>query len=305
MCFLGFEITLSSGSLCSTRLITSMDSGSGTSDTKDLSVNETKPANKEGSSSSEEDASSRVQPIISVGLGGQSETPRVWVRWLPDEGRMRIRLHCAEYNRNGNLLLMNRRIDECLSSTLTRMISNFTKKPKCSKRKRSSNTDQQQESEDEGPTILLTNPNGYEVSPDLHNCHAWAQGNILVIKDTRYIIEVNPPSVTEMSVPSCLLSGLRIHPTLSFEFAHPKSTKYSWKRIFDDGQEERVGKRSHYTPTENDIGCKLKLEVTPGFGERLGEMVKLVSTAVVQKGPEHCPYKDRQKLLHGHYSSSR
>ena len=64
-----------------------------------------------------------------------------------------------------------------------------------------------------------------------------------------------------------------------------------------------VGRGRLYVPTQQDIGCSLKLVCVPSDGERDGEEIETISSSEVIAGPEFCPFEKRHeytKNLSGH-----
>ena len=120
-------------------------------------------------------------------------------------------------NFGGNAHNLLRPKDEPLGKTMKRICLSATKTKK--KGKQPKVKKQRLENKPVNPPIeahlYFGTKSVAEVPPDTPNSLAWVEGNVFVIGDTRYTISVNPPKVISLSVPSCLMSGHPIVPTVN------------------------------------------------------------------------------------------
>lgn len=236
---------------------------------------------------------------------------RVWIRCLPNDTQLVGKLTypiVTEENTSvrGNVVQMNRYVTERLSKTLTRLSANIQRKiDKPKGRKRKSNDDQEPTADAKEINIKLFGPDGGEINGDLHNCHAWSQGSILVINDCRYIVELNPPSVVSLTLPKTLLSGFSVYPYVTLEFTSSQESNFSWFRLNPDSSETFLGDGHYYIPGDDDIGCRLKVVVTPIVDRRMGETVEAISINPVEHGPTGCPSEERHKQTLQHTDRDR
>ncbi|XP_043833600.1 2',5'-phosphodiesterase 12 [Dromiciops gliroides] len=145
------------------------------------------------------------------------------------------------------------------------------------------------------------------VGEDVLNVDAWQDGAVLQIGDVKYKVERNPPSVTELQLPRYIMAGFPVCPKLGLEFGEPERSLFAWFRearpgndgdapgasagpawVEVDGAHGRV-----FTPSNADVGLRLKLRCTPGNGQRLGPSRELESAGPVEAGPGACTFDQR------------
>jgi 2',5'-phosphodiesterase len=145
------------------------------------------------------------------------------------------------------------------------------------------------------------------------NVDAWQDGAVLQIGDVKYKVERNPPAFTELLLPRYIMAGFPVCPKLSLEFGDPAGSLFRWYKESkpgaaesedsgpsslsrssppsawtEAGVEERV-----YTPSNADVGLRLKLHCTPGNGQRFGPSRELESVCPVEAGPGTCTFDHR------------
>uniref|UniRef100_A0A8C6QDF8 2',5'-phosphodiesterase 12 n=2 Tax=Nannospalax galili TaxID=1026970 RepID=A0A8C6QDF8_NANGA len=147
------------------------------------------------------------------------------------------------------------------------------------------------------------------VAEDVLNVDAWQDGAVLQIGDVKYKVERNPPAFTELQLPRYIMAGFPVCPKLSLEFGDPASSVFRWYKEVgpgaaetgdssaasaptltwaETGVEQRV-----YTPSNADVGLRLKLQCTPGNGQRFGPSHELESVCPVEAGPGTCTFDHR------------
>ncbi|XP_004616544.2 2',5'-phosphodiesterase 12 [Sorex araneus] len=150
------------------------------------------------------------------------------------------------------------------------------------------------------------------VAEDVLNVDAWQDGAVLQIGDVKYKVERNPPTFTELQLPRYLMAGFPVCPKLSLEFGDPANSLFRWYKEAKPGAAESEGGGPSplspsspspvwtetgvdarvYTPSNADIGLRLKLHCTPGNGQRFGPSRELESCPV-EAGPGTCTFDHR------------
>ncbi|XP_066526176.1 2',5'-phosphodiesterase 12 [Hoplias malabaricus] len=138
---------------------------------------------------------------------------------------------------------------------------------------------------------------GDPVSEDCVNCEAWQDGAVLQVGETRYQVERNPPTFTTAELPLSVLAGFPVCPKLEVEFGELKHCVFTWYKESPCGGGEdtwvEAGHEQVFTPSNLDIGLRLKLKCVPGDGLRHGEAKELVSSGTVEAGPGYCTFDNR------------
>lgn len=142
------------------------------------------------------------------------------------------------------------------------------------------------------------------VADDVLNVDAWQDGAVLQIGDVKYKVERNPPTFTELQLPRSVMAGFPVCPKLSLEFGDHARSLFRW---FREAQTEASGCEGGrpppvwietgvcervYTPSNADVGLRLKLHCTPGNGQRLGPSREMESCPV-EAGPGTCTFDQR------------
>uniref|UniRef100_A0A2I3HLH3 2',5'-phosphodiesterase 12 n=1 Tax=Nomascus leucogenys TaxID=61853 RepID=A0A2I3HLH3_NOMLE len=137
------------------------------------------------------------------------------------------------------------------------------------------------------------------VAEDVLNVDAWQEGAVMLS--------------TRWSLPRYIMAGFPVCPKLSLEFGDPASSLFRWYKEAKPGAAEpEVGVPSSlspsspssswietdveervYTPSNADIGLRLKLHCTPGDGQRFGPSWELESVCVIEAGPGTCTFDHR------------
>jgi len=188
--------------------------------------------------------------------------------------------------------------------------------------------------DDVAPTEVCVSlrDDGSVISSSEPNASAWAQGRCLQIEDRLFHVCVNVPTIRKLSLPQPMMVGFPVYANINLEFADVAGCEFTWYRLSNgttlmaseefgnhsasdaEEQESNVMKKCKrnkpkettavkissgrsYIPTEEDVGCQLKLECTPTRAEVTGEMATAVSSAVVTTGSTVlCPFEKRHKL---------
>ncbi|XP_001511095.2 2',5'-phosphodiesterase 12 [Ornithorhynchus anatinus] len=168
------------------------------------------------------------------------------------------------------------------------------------------------------------------VGEDVLNADAWQDGAVLQIGDVKYKVERNPPAFTDLQLPRYMMAGFPVCPKLGLEFAEPHASLFRWFKEAGPGaagggggdggsgaaastepssssSSSTISSASAagpgwvetgvselvYTPSNADVGLRLKLRCTPGNGQRYGPSRELESHSPVEAGPGTCTFDQR------------
>ncbi|MBN3322203.1 PDE12 phosphodiesterase, partial [Atractosteus spatula] len=217
---------------------------------------------------------------------------RAVVRCVPWETKITI-----SFTLDGSQKHMLRDQTEELGKALSRIANSVIKgqaKDKRSKKKKSELTEVQE------PVVKLYYMDDF-VAEDALNADAWQDGAVLHVGDSRYKVERNPPAFITAELPKSLLAGFPVCTKLVIEFGELKHCQFTWYKekapnAEKDGVENcwiEAGNERVFTPSNADIGLKLKLKCTPGNGERFGVSKEIVTPGPVEAGPGSCTFDNR------------
>ncbi|KAL4655817.1 2',5'-phosphodiesterase 12 [Arapaima gigas] len=226
-----------------------------------------------------------LRPVASFSLrllrrlhGGME---RAVVRCVPLEARMTVSLELSGARRH-----LQREQIEPLGKLLTRIAHNAVKG--ADKGKKSAATPAQGCE----PTVSLYY-NGEPVAQDTPNVDAWQDGAVLHVGERKYLVERNPPAVTVAELPSSPLAGFPVCPKLQVEFSDVQDCLFRWYKEGTAGGWTEVSNQWVFTPSNADVGLRLKLSCTPVRGAKCGEPWELVTTGTVEAGPGACTFDQR------------
>lgn len=119
----------------------------------------------------------------------------------------------------------------------------------------------------------------------------------LQIEDRIYKIIVNAPIIKEFKLGYTPYQGLMIYP-YAFDQGYNVSvmdTQYLWYRI-NSKDETLVGNEMTYTPTAEDVNCRLKLVCSP-FNDKgqPGPKAEIISSTVLENTIQIYPFEKRLK----------
>lgn len=223
----------------------------------------------------------------------------LWIRCVKSEDMLqgKFSYRFTEGSRE-KLINFNRKVSEPVGEALQRIKFNLMKKSvvkKSKKRKAAEQVLETSEDQENGINLTLHDQNGDEVDTMINNGQAWVQGGIFKLDNCEYCIEVNTPSIQNLTLPRVILAGFPANPNHTDEFTEASHCEYTWYRILSDNSSVLVGRDVLYTPTTDDVGYKLKLTIVPRCGERKGEKVEADSGSPVAEGPRLEAIEDRQK----------
>lgn len=228
-----------------------------------------------------------------------SKMPIAAVRSVQEEEYLTI-----SFTFEGKQRKMQRSKTEILSKALTRI--ELSSKKKAKKAKKNADCNETGDAEEGNATLWL---NGELVDSSLTNETAWRDGATLKIGSETFTVEVNPPTVTALSLPDNIMSGFPVMPFLQLEFGEKQYCRYKWYKSTNNSDEqassvptspkeildwEEVGSDFLYTPSMLDVGCYLKLTCAPGNSRRVSNVAsQMTSSVTVAAGPGFCPFDAR------------
>ncbi|XP_053509198.1 2',5'-phosphodiesterase 12 [Ictalurus furcatus] len=223
-----------------------------------------------------------------------SRMDRAVVRCVPSEPKLTISFTVA-----GSYRHMLREQTEELGKVLARISNSIIKaqsKGKKSKRSKGENTNT-----DAAEPVVRLYFNGDLVAEDALNRDAWQDGALLQIGDAKYKVERNPPTFTTAQLPASVLAGFPVCPKLEIEFGDLRFCVFKWYKesspnAHTRGEEDswvEAGSDRVFTPSNMDVGLRLKLKCMPGNESRLGLELELVTLSTVEAGPGVCTFDSR------------
>uniref|UniRef100_A0A3Q2QWS3 2',5'-phosphodiesterase 12 n=1 Tax=Fundulus heteroclitus TaxID=8078 RepID=A0A3Q2QWS3_FUNHE len=237
------------------------------------------------------------------GLAGRMEA--AVVRCLPGEPKLTISFCLEDSHKH-----MLRDQSEALGKVLSR-ISNAVVKSHAKAKKSKKNRDQQP-SEAPEPAVVKLFFGGDEVPDTLPNSEAWQDGAVLQVGEVTYSVQRNAPTFTAAELPQSLMAGFPVCPKLEVEFGNLQDCEFVWFKEnsasasvshsspaaatdapAQEGGWTRVGSERVHVPSNQDVGCRLKLLCTPRDGRRSGPARELVSAGAVEAGPGVCTFDNR------------
>ncbi|XP_068019801.1 2',5'-phosphodiesterase 12 [Melanerpes formicivorus] len=253
----------------------------------------------------------RRSPVAVFAGGGRLPTAmeRAVVRCVPSEPKLSLRFVLPD----GSARHMQRDQAEPLGRALARIATNAAKgHPKAGKKNKKARAEDGVAGEAAAvapavaPAVRLFSRDGEEVAEEIPNAEAWQDGAVLQIGEAQYLVERNPPALTELQLPRSLLAGFPACPKVSAEFAAPQHCLFRWyheQRPAAGGEAAASGDGPTwveasadrvFTPSNALVGLRLKLRCTPGDGaQRYGLPREVESSGPVEAGPGGCTFDSR------------
>ncbi|XP_078620221.1 2',5'-phosphodiesterase 12-like [Branchiostoma floridae x Branchiostoma japonicum] len=234
---------------------------------------------------------------------------RCVVRCVPEEEKMTISYRLGEGQRN-----LLRAKTETLGGALSRIVFNTNKYLNKGKKKKKAKLEAANAESDSNAITAQLTFNRVKVDDDIPNSEAWQEGAILEIGEDRYVVNVNPPMVKSVVLPTSIMAGFPVFPRLDLDFASRQESSYTWyredssvptptsnsgdskRKSNEDDKQTNWVQASHdliYTPVNSDIGSKLKFVCTPKCDGKEGVTMETVTTCQVEAGPGLCPFETR------------
>ncbi|XP_016987842.1 2',5'-phosphodiesterase 12 [Drosophila rhopaloa] len=121
----------------------------------------------------------------------------------------------------------------------------------------------------------------------------------LQVVDTVYDMVFNPPWISSLKLPSCILAGFVVYPTnVQIQFGQRRHSKGLWYKAKQptDAEWELCGEGFQYLVTPQDVAYYLKFALTPRNEQGVdGPVVEKVSVSAVQPAPGICPFQMRHR----------
>lgn len=230
------------------------------------------------------------------------------VRSVDKEDSLQISLELANNGGVSRMFNACRPKSENIGNTLSRLAANINKHLNKKKRKTTSGTEQRE------VIVDLFQSDGVTKIPQTESAeNALCSGNIISILEEKYVVDVNPPCCLSITIPQCLMVGFPVFPKFDVEFCNLDDSEYVWEKIkYVEAEEnsaqsgkpnkpdpakvidrQEVCRNLSYTPTNDDIGYRLSVTVTPKSGERFGRSLTTESKFDVTAGPGVCPFETR------------
>ncbi|MCJ8744538.1 hypothetical protein PDJAM_G00119990 [Pangasius djambal] len=221
---------------------------------------------------------------------------RAVVRCVSSEPKLTISFSLAGSSRH-----MLREQTEELGKVLARISNSIIKAQSKGKKSKKSKSESASASGDVAEPVVRLYFNGDVVAEDALNRDAWQDGAVLQVGDAKYKVERNPPTFTTAQLPASVLAGFPVCPKLEIEFGDLRFCVFKWYKESSPnaharGQEDswvEAGRDRVFTPSNTDVGLRLKLKCMPGSESRLGLPVELVTSSSVEAGPGVCTFDNR------------
>lgn len=214
---------------------------------------------------------------------------RAVVRCVPSESKLTI-----SFTLDGSQKHMLRDQSEELGKVLARISNGIIKAQ--AKAKKSKKNKCNEPSEVVEPVVRL-HYNGDYVANDVANFDAWQDGAVLHVSEVKYKIERNPPTFTIAELPVALLAGFPICPKLEIEFGDLNHCIFTWYKEQAPNEDSWIetGTGRVFTPSNVDIGLKIKFKCIPGNETKYGVANELVSSSTIEAGPGVCTFDSRHQ----------
>ncbi|KAK7899434.1 hypothetical protein WMY93_020287 [Mugilogobius chulae] len=196
------------------------------------------------------------------------------VRCVPGEPKLTISF-CLD----GSHKHMLRDQDEPVGKVLTRIGHNLTKNQGKKKKKKQRDEEPSDAAQPVSEVTLLFGEETVEES--VLNSEAWRDGAVLCVGAVRYTVLRNTPTFTTAELPRSLMAGFPVCPKLQLEFGNLEDCEFTWF------------KETSFVPSNEDIGCRLRLSCLPKDRTRNGLVKELQSESAIEAGPGTCTFDTR------------
>ena len=203
----------------------------------------------------------------------------VFVKLKPLETQVSIKFQYNISSDTQRAFNFNRDKNETIKACFKRMEQNILK----ALSKLSANSKKEQASDKNGLDIKILNGDK-EVDSSLNHIEAWKQGTVLKVGTKLFTIIINGPSVSCLKLPKIILVGYSTYPELELEFASFEHSEYYWYRqkSFDENSWDLIHESFFYTPTNEDVGKRLKFKCVPVRDTKRGCEVEEITKEIVE-----------------------
>jgi len=130
--------------------------------------------------------------------------------------------------------------------------------------------------------IWVSDEHGNEVSADVLNRHALVGGHTLHVGEEAFGVLCNMPAVKGILVRQRAIAGFPVRPDYTCEFDTPSAAEWRWWRLPAEhahrdlaaGERVEVGRSECYTPTQDDVGKFLAVELVPARVQQVAGVVE-------------------------------
>lgn len=163
-----------------------------------------------------------------------------------------------------SLCTLNRPVDESISKTLKRLVSNFSKK-NVKKSKSKVKLSQDQHKVNNVSELPVLTYDGETLNTDKLMNSDWKSGMLLSFESTLLLVLIHAPTISSLSSfpKSKLMVGFPISPRVVVTHAEDDMTQYLWYRQQQNDDFIYISNSKHYIPKVEDIGYRLKLFCQP------------------------------------------
>ncbi|CAB3981573.1 Hypothetical predicted protein [Paramuricea clavata] len=162
--------------------------------------------------------------------------------------------------------------------------------------------------------VALFWANGEAMDNELTNEDAWKEGNVLNICESKFLVEENTPIVHSARVPSVIMAGFPVVPTVKLEYADKENSQFKWfkqahpskptvgeatsmpSEVENESETSwiEIGQEFIYIPNVSDIGCVLKMSCKAASIEKVAhEWFDVTAVSDVAAGPGVTPFDTR------------
>lgn len=188
---------------------------------------------------------------------------KAYVRSMADEDKMIISLAIGGKQNN-----LTREKTEPLEKALARLKARVCPPPKKDKKRKPL----RESTVDVGPqedllVALYSDISAcHPISPATPNEVAWSKGRILQVGSILFEVQYNPPAVDKLVVTRLAMVGYPLLPVVTVSNADEALSRHRWlkRRPGSDSWEDVGCSQPCYTPSSDDVGYILGIEVTPG-----------------------------------------
>ncbi|XP_013200463.1 2',5'-phosphodiesterase 12 [Amyelois transitella] len=242
----------------------------------------------------------RFHKLVSISKTKEMNLNKCYFRYVQEEERIdisflyKIKDSVRQFN-------FSRKPTETLETLLNRIGTNINKAIKKGNKKNSDNN------YDLEIMMLDAKDNAIASNSTCKDLFSTQTPIKIKIHNNIYEAVFNVPWVVSLNLPLSILAGFPVYPEqFVLQYAEKSQSKYEWFKglsINEKGNEiieshikwELVGEGFTYSPTNDDVGRKLKVECTPSNGEISGPTIAAISKNLVEAGPGICPFETRHK----------
>ena len=231
---------------------------------------------------------------------------KAMVRNLVEQNRMELKFKYANPQLGlDNWFSFSRSLDESVQQLVQRLINNIEKASlKFLKRQKKKQT-QSTSVEDWKVTVkVMHNLGSVDTSINCRQLLQLSDVKILVV-DKFFHFDIDPPLVKTLKLPESIMAGFPVYLSkVEVDNCEVEQCQMNWfcspgaKAPDTDSVDEwtHIGSGFFYVPSNEHIGCWLKLECLPKNNGREGWKESVVSSQTVSAGPGICPFEVRHNF---------